>query len=409
MIAQKNILCYIFHVKPIYIPIILALAACSSSNTVSIEREDLATFNIGVFEDELDLYDIEERGAERPTTFTMRDGQFFISNGSGAKIVRYNSYGDLLFMIYNAELNPPPMTLKEKVEGMSETRWAIAWDLREPSHIAVDAQKNIYVVDRLPPERHSVDGVEKAVLDSIVVCFDNTGRFLEYLGQEGRGGTPFSRVEGIWTTNDDGLVVICRTGKGIKAFCYDSQGNLGTTIQFRNDKLPVPKDMHGVITSFESASVAPDEAVMYLKINYYREIFDPVVNTSAGVEAAGSSLWVVDMGNGEYLRDIELPFYESVTTKNNKKTSEKFLYSLFGASQGGKLFLYAPVEEGFSILVLQTDDLKKQRRGVIKVNPDELRYLTFNVSADGVLSALLADSFTVHLAWWRTDKLAREM
>jgi hypothetical protein len=385
------------------------LCGCSRSGTLSIEREDLAVFEIGVFEDELDLFNLEGRGILKKTELTMRDGQFFIVNGVSGKVVRYNSYGDLLFMIYNEETNPRLLNLKQKTEGAAETRWAHAWALQEPSYIAVDSQKKIFVVDKLPPERHSLDTTEKAILDSIVLCFDETGRFIEYLGQEGPGSTPFARVEGLWTSQDDSIVVASRFSKGIRVYCFDSSGSHRTTLQFDNERLPIPEEKQGVIMTVESITVAPDMPLLYLKINYYRRIIDTAVNASAGVEVDSSWLWVVDMESGEYIRHIEIPFYESLITENNKKTSEQLVYSLFGAANGEKLFFYVPVEEGYAIMILQADETLKQRRGTIKVNPDELEYITFNVSADGVLSALLANNFNVRLVWWRTDKLAREM
>lgn len=379
--------------------IFILTASCSREAVNSIEYEDLATFNIGVLENELDLFNIEGRGRLKKTELVMRDGQFFISNGTGAKVLRYNSYGDLLFMIYNEETNPRLINLKPKSENTPETRWAQSWALKEPSHIAVDSQKKIYVVDKLPPERHNVDSAEKAILDSIVLCFDETGKFIEYLGQEGRGGTPFARIEGIWTSQNDEIIVVCRFSKGIKVYCYDSSGSHRTTLEFYNEKLPVPQGREGLLTSFESIATAPDAPLVYLKINYYREIFDPTINTQSGFEADSSWLWLVDTETGEYVRGVEIPFYGS----------EKLLYSMFGAAQDEKVFLYIPVEEGYAILILHADGSKAQRRGIIKVNPDKLQFITFNVSTDGVLSALLAGNYNVRLVWWRTDKLAREM
>ena len=100
----------------------------------------MASFDIGVLEDELDIFNIEGRAGHKKTELAMRDGQFYVSNGPGSKIVRYNSYGDLLFMIYNDETNPRLLNLKQKTDGAAETRWAWAWPLREPSFIAVDSK-----------------------------------------------------------------------------------------------------------------------------------------------------------------------------------------------------------------------------------------------------------------------------
>jgi hypothetical protein len=73
------------------------------------------------------------------------------------------------------------------------------------------------------------------------------------------------------------------------------------------------------------------------------------------------------------------------------------------------VFFYYPIETGFSILLLATDGSDEQRRGIINVGSDELMYSAFDVSDEGILSALLATNYEVKLVWWRTDKLARDM
>jgi hypothetical protein len=57
-------------------------------------------------EDQIALYDLQGGGGARRVDFAMRDGLFYISDGNSGKITRYNSYGDLLFMIYSEETNP---------------------------------------------------------------------------------------------------------------------------------------------------------------------------------------------------------------------------------------------------------------------------------------------------------------
>jgi DNA-binding beta-propeller fold protein YncE len=392
----------------IFLAFFCITSACSNTETRSIERQDLAFFDIGRIEGDLDLFNLEGRRSQDPTGLTMRDGQFYIANGNGQKIVRYNSYGDLLFMIYNEETNPPPVTLKPKSEGI-ETRWANPWPLQYPSHIAVDSRKNIFVVDTLPDERHSYNKTEKAIMDRIVLHFDSSGRFIEYLGQEGPGGTPFTLIENLAVTQNDQLLVICRVPKGRIVYTYDANGNQLSEIRFSNDRLPVPENREGVLPSLDGIAVSPDTARIYIKIDYYHEIFDAAINTAAGIEPDSSYLWSVDLESGEYISHTEIPFFESIHTENGKRVSENLLYSMFGAMRGGKLFFYSPVEDGFSILILNTEDPNKQRRGVIKAQADELQFFTFNVSEEGVLSALLADNFRVKLVWWRTDKLAEEM
>jgi hypothetical protein len=393
----------------VYICCASVLLSCAESKNLSIEREDLFNFNVGRLEDELDMFNLEGVRSKRKTALKMRDGLFYISNGNGEKIARYNSYGDLLFLIYNEETNPPPMTLREKTEGSAITRWSYKWPLREPGSIAVNSAKHIFVEDRLTPERHSFDIDQKTILDRLVLHFDSDGKFVDYLGQEGKGGTPFPRIENIFTSADDDLVVVCQLPAGRRVFWYDSMGNQLYDIFFSNDTLPVPSGRFGLTPSLDSVSIAPDERKIYLKIDYYREIMDESTNTLSGRESDRSCLWLINAGDASFSGSIDIPFFETYSSENNRRTAENLLYSTLGVMNGGRVFFYYPIETGFSVLILAADDSNEQRRGIINVSNDELLYCTFDVSDDGILSALLATNYEVKLVWWRTDKLAREM
>ncbi|MDR2444503.1 MAG: hypothetical protein LBD44_01005 [Spirochaetaceae bacterium] len=383
--------------------------SCTGSGDNSIEREDLFTFGIGRLEDELDMFNLEGERSMRKTALKMRDGLFYISNGNGEKIARYNSYGDLLFLIYNDETNPPPLSLREKTEGSVITRWAYKWPLQEPGSIAVNSGKHIFVEDRLTPERHGFDMSQKIILDRLVLHFDADGKFIDYLGQEGRGGTPFPRIENIFTSADDDTVVVCQLPAGRRVFWYDKAGYQIYDIFFSNDTLPVPPGRFGLAPSLDGISIAPDERKIYLKIDYYREILDDSTKTVSGYETDRSCLWIVNAGDSSFSGTVDIPFFEAYSTVNNRKTAENLLYSMFSVMNGGLVFFYYPIETGFSILLLATDGSDRQRRGMINVGSEELMYSTFDVSDEGILSALLAANYEVKLVWWRTDKLAQEM
>ncbi|MDR0410193.1 MAG: hypothetical protein LBH18_07375 [Spirochaetaceae bacterium] len=383
--------------------------SCTENRNLSVEREDLFSFDIGRLEDELDMFDLEGERSTRKTALKMRDGLFYISNGNGEKIARYNSYGDLLFLIYNEDTNPPPLTLREKTEDAAITRWSYKWPLREPGSIAVNSAKHIFVEDRLSPERHSFDTERKTMLDRLVLHFDADGKFVDYLGQEGKGGVPFPRIENIFTSEDDDLVVVCQLPAGRRVFWYDSAGNQVYDIYFSNDTLPVPDGRFGLTPSLDAVSIAPDERKIYLKIDYYREIMDESTNTLSGREIDRSCLWFINAGAESFSGSIDIPFFETYSYTNSRRTNENLLYSMFGVMNGGRVFFYYPIETGFSILLLATDGSDEQRRGVINVSNDELLYCAFDVSENGILSALLSTNYNVKLVWWRTDKLAAEM
>jgi hypothetical protein len=389
----------------------LLLDACSRGEVTSIARENLFALDIGRMEDQIALYNLEGDNGIRQTDFTMRDGLFYISDGSGEKITRYNSYGDLLFMVYNEETNPQPLTLKTNIEDSSKvTRWAFSYPLRQPGEIAVDSRKHIYAEDALPYDRHSVDVESKALLDSIILHFDADGRFIEYLGQEGIGGSPFPRITGLYTSARDELAVVCRLPTGWNIYWYDSAGTLLYLVQLKNAAIPVPPDWPEVSPSVDAVMVSPDSRRLFLKVDYYRDTFDESTNTRTGNEPDSSVLWIMNVEDGSYPGRMEVPFFEYSFTENGHTVNSRTLYSMLGVIKNGGVFLYFPVETGYAILFLNTNPGSggEQRRGFIQVDNDELQVNAFDLSAEGILSARRVNNWQARLVWWRTDKFLGE-
>ena len=386
----------------------LVFSACSLSGIKSIERENLFSLDIGPMEDQIALYKLEGDNGIRRVDFAMRDGLFYIADGSGGKIVRYNSYGDLLFMIYNEETNPRPINLKTNIEDSAQvTRWAFSYPLREPGEIAVDSRKHIYAEDRLPHERHRFDQESKALLDSTILHFDADGRFIEYLGQEGIGGTPFPRVVGLYASIRDELAVVCRTPAGWNIYWYSSSGTLLYLVELKKNAIPSPPDWPATVASMDGIMAAPDSRRLFLKVDYYRDTFDESTNTRTGTEPDSSVIWVLNVEDGSYSSYSEVPLFEYSFTENDRTVNARMLYSMMGVLRNGRVFLYFPIETGYSILFLETDS-REQRRGFIRVDNEELQFNDFYLSADGILSALLVDEWQAKLVWWRTDKFIGE-
>ncbi|MDR0496029.1 MAG: hypothetical protein LBH42_00275 [Treponema sp.] len=393
------------------LPLVIFIAfhsACSKTTKVpQVEREDLFSLYIGKIEDQIAFNLGGDHGINR-SGIVMKDGLFYISDGNGGKILRYNSYGDLLFMIYNEDTNPPPMTLKPLSEGNLVTRWAVTYPLLEPGQITVDSRKHIYVRDRLPYERHSFDTETKALLSNIILHFDADGKFLEYLGREGIGGSPFPIIDGLYTSLRDELAVVCRLPDGWDIYWYNAEGVFLFVVQLRINGLPVPPDRDNVFPSMDMISVGPDDRTLYIKIDYYRNTFDESTNIRTGIEPDGSVIWIINAEDGVWEKYVDVPFFEYTFIEQNKRITSRMLYSLLGVIKNGWVFLTIPVEGGYSILVMPTETSGEQYKGFIRVDYEELQFNVFNLSAEGILSGLLVDDWQVKLVWWRTDKFFGE-
>ena len=379
--------------------VLIFVLSCRAGEDSSIEREDLFSLEIGLMEDQVALFQMDGTRGIRRTGFTMRDGIFYIADGHSGKVSRYNSYGDLLFMIYNEETNPPPLTLKTNVaENEQATRWAYSFPLEAPGWITVDSRRNIFVEDRLPSQAQRFDQESRAALDGIILHFDQDGRFVKYIGREGIGGSPFPRIVGLSTSAGDELVVVCRIPDGWEVFWYSASGMLLYLVKIDASAIPAFPDMPESQASVDLIAAAPDARKLYIKVDYSRNTFDQSTNTRTGTEPISSIIWTLDIEDGTYSNPVEIPLFEIY--EGGRSGNIKVFYSMLGVMRGGRALLYFPIETGFSVLFMDINS-KEHRRGMIDFSIDELRYNDFNLSADGILTAMLADNFNVKFVWWR--------
>jgi len=381
--------------------------SCLNDDNPSIEREDLFSLEIGPMENQLGLYRLDGSLGIKRIGFTMRDGIFYIADGFSGKIVRYNSYGNVIFMIYNEETNPEPISLRTNIsEEEHAMRWAYSYPLEEPGWITVDSRRHIFAEDRLPQQHRIFDAETRSLLDGIILHFDQDGRFINYLGREGIGGSPFPRIIGLSTSARDEIVVICRIADGWEVYWFNANGSLLYLVKISSKEVPMLHDWPEALAFIDSITASVDSRNLFIQVNYSRDKIDQSTHTRTGIEPVASVIWTLNAENGSYAGSVEIPLYE--VTENGRQTGSSVFYSVLGAARNGKLILYSPVDTGgYSLLYVDTGS-REQRRGFINFSNEELRYNDFYLSAEGILSAMLADNTHVKLVWWRTDRFIGE-
>ncbi|MCL2138949.1 MAG: hypothetical protein FWH41_05400 [Treponema sp.] len=383
--------------------LLCCFSSCTEQEISSVERQDLFYIDIGPMEDQIALYNLESGSRIRKAELAMKDGFFYISDANGGKIVRYNSFGDLLFMVYNNETSPDPVALQKKTEdGMQSTRWAVSYPLRSPGKIAVDSRKHFYVEEKLSNDLHGFDSENKALLDSVVLHFDAEGNFIEYLGQGGKGGSPFPHISGLYVSEDDEIAVVCIMPGGWHTFWYSPQGEQLFLIQINNGSIPFPPDWQGASASIDTIMAAPSARKLYAKIDYYRDVFDESTKAKISTEPFRSLIWILNIEDGKYEKSLEAPFFEISFSENGKEINMNLPYSMFGLLENGGIMLYFPVETGYSVLRMEPES-QRHRRAFIQVDPDELQFSAFHLSPEGILSAILVENRRIKAVWWRMD------
>lgn len=376
-----------------------------SSDLSSIHREEKFTLGYGNLEDQINLFDLNSTG-EINTRIAMRDGFFFISNGKSQKILQMNSYGDLLTLYHNPETNPAPLFDENVLADASNysTRKTVSYPFHEPSFLAMDSRLNFYVVETLPKERQEVSDGKN--LRQVVLHFDSDS-FVDYIGQQGHGGTPFPYIKNIYTTADDCLFVVCIVSEGFEVFCYNSDGNLLHDIIVRHSDIPDHGEAKAGVTRFvEVENIVPDfnSARLFMKADFYENSLD-----SKGQGGVGEVLTVIfpyDLSSGVYGKPIEIPPYEESITQGFAKQTYKLPYDFMGVSDSTWLFFTIAVDSGFVVQMVHADSSRIVRR-LLNYDTKDTVYSAFNLSASGIISALIAGQENAKVVWWRTDDLTR--
>lgn len=380
--------------------------ACFNSGQVhSVSENLLFKLDYGNFEEELNLFDLAKTGSVR-TFMTMRDGFFYIANGESKKILELNSYGDLLSLYYNEE------TLKNVTfagkNSINSTKKAIQYPFNNLGPITVDSRKYIYAVDSLPPERQEHDTSNRLLLSYVVLRFDATGKFVDYLGQQGPGGTPFPYVKNIYTTIDNELVVVCSTNEGLIVYWFNTEGFLLYTIPVSRTSVPKIKLENTEDTpAFVSIeNIVPDCAShkLYVKVDYYIASLDPSLKVQSGIDYYTTLLCPLNVETGLYAPALEIPSYEYSVTENVTKEVYNLPFDFLGVTENGWFFFIVPSEEGFIVQMVQPDGQRIVKRS-LGVDHSKILYYTLSLSGNGIISGLFIKHENAETLWWRTDSL----
>ena len=388
----------------------LLLASCNVGQVPALDREELFRLSIGRAEDQIDLFQLDASSGIHKNRLVMRDGIFFISNGSANKIMEFSSFGDLLSLHFDPDENPRPVLLQTTaVEGRITNRRAHPYHFSRVGEVAVTSDRTLLVEDMLGEERALFDGDLGVNLNRVILRFSSRGQLIDYLGQEGIGGTPFPYVEMLQVTANDEIVVVSRTLSSRLVFWFSPGGSLRYTVEIPLDRLPVPQD-RTVIPVLES--IFPDMELprLYLKLDYYEQAVDDETGSGIGIEKALSRVIWLDLSTGRYEGYVNLPVNAQTVGGHSvfERRRIEFMYQMVGTAPGQHLFFLSREDNDQTQLLIMRTDGRVVRRRNLSIEDSELITKSFHVSDTGVLSALLGFEDHARLVWWRSDRLIGE-
>ncbi len=387
------------------VSVALLLGSCGETRAPALAREELFTLAYGKMEDEIELF-MNGGAIDRKTTLFMRDGLFRIASGYGNKVMEFTSYGDLISLYYDPDENPSPVLLQSVTDAdRISNRQAHEFPFNTVGEISVSGDGFLLIEDQVPVRVAEFDDELGVMLNRIVVRFDTEGNQIDYLGQEGVGGTYLPYIQRIETTAIGDIVVVTAAPPRTIVYWYTADGTLLRRIDIAPDNFPIPADQQTVPVL---EAVYPDRELrrLYIKFNYH--VPATPVDSGNGEASGGqmSRIYWLDISDGTYTGFVDVPRNvkrDGVMGQLGEQT--EFQYEFLGTAPGEHLFLLSQESTKTSQLLILNANGRVVRRRTLEIDYDEVIYRDLHISDTGILSGLLATREDVRVVWWRTDRL----
>lgn len=384
----------------------LFFTSCLKNETVqSISETELFSLPYGNFEEQLSISDLNDVGNVR-FGIAMQDGFFYIVNGESKKILELNSYGDLLTLFYNEDSQTARL-LENSNRPDKSIHHDISYPFDYPGMIAVDSNKNVYTVCSIPWNRQEKSDDGTTLYSHTVLRFARDGSSVDYIGQQGPGGTPFPYIKNIYTTSKDELVVVASSSEGMLVYWFASDGFLKYMIPVITKDAPSAIDKENLSDIFLTIqNVIPDPLSykLYVQIDYYSTYVDEESKVQSGINYVQTLLYPLNIESGTYEEPVSVPPYEETVVSDYSKLTYRIPYDFLGVTKNGWKFFVVKTEEGFNIEMIQSESQRILRRH-FKASHSNIVYDTMYLSQDGILTALYLEEDKARVVWYRTDNL----
>lgn len=375
--------------------VVLSFFSCQKEEISLLEREDLFSLSLGVMADELDYTYREKVMLPGISDITMDDGIFYISNENMEKVMGFNSYGDLITLIYNSETNPVPRELENLKESSTSNKRFISWAFYRPGELALSGD-HLLVEDPLTSDLTYFDEELQAACDTILLRFDEKGEYRDFIGRGGIGGEPFPYISELTVRENGEFAVVCRLDRGWWIYWFSAEGAPMYQIELDQKHYPLYKE--GYQSNVSNLVVDPINYRIYLMMNYYP------IEESTGEGQSLKRLYQFDLASRQFNEGTNVP--DEVIREGGKVY--RHVFELIGVTNQGDALLISPTEYNHFILIGMSQEGKILFKSEITTGEEHIVFTDFYVDRRGILTSLTYHENKAQVSWWRTDRLFRE-
>lgn len=383
--------------------IIMIISCREDETTGNLIKEDMFTLPIGNMDGELDFFAREGIPFSLKSDIHMSKGQFLVSNGNGKKIMKFNSYGNLL-----KKISP------EKITDLHNE--SLSWDFNEPGVLSA-TENYIYIEDTIKYDTSISDNYidksrdltddkredEKHILtERIIHQFNSDGKYINFIGQDGIGGSPFPFINNIYNDSANRLIVITQTTYFWSIYRYTESGDFIDQTDIELDYLPSLENEENIITQINNIIPDKEKERVLIDLTFYKKIVEERSDDIISMNFLKSRVYYYNLNEKKYISWMDIP-----------ESSEENSYRQFilqDIVQGKYLFFTSFGDDGISEYLTITNE-NGYRIGDYNLNIDNTNiiYHSYYVSyPEGILTALLCTDYAGGITWWRTDKILQE-
>jgi len=371
----------------------ILLSSCKERDLDHIEGVKQFSLNLGKLDSDMDIFIRQGVPYTGKNSFVQKDGFFYIVNGASSKVMKMNSFGDLIMLLYNEYENTRSLLPSGEGDTVESSRKARIWNFNAPENIGVNTSGDILIIDRLDRDKAVENEIMNAICDRILLRFDSDGHYMDYLGMEGIGGTPFPFIKSFYITENDEPVVISRTTDLWYVFWFNRDGSLKYQVELNQQHIPHLDDQDDSIIHINNMIPDAVEDELLVEVSYYVSPED--VNDHMGtlhssriypltLDSASFDYWV-PVPDVQYTDDLREPMKLAGVKEDN-------------------LFFINPAENNSLYLVI----VNKKGKAVLKSllespSPEYPVFASYALSSEGILSSMLITEDHIDFIWWRTD------
>jgi len=385
--------------------ILLTLFSCDKNiNKGVLDKEERFTLPIGNMENELDFFTRDGISFSLETDILMKDGLFYISNGNGKKIMKFNSYGDLLLKI-------SPSRQSDSIPHDENS-----WSFNEPGVITKN-DDYIYIVDSIKYDtalsENYIDksydttedksDLERHILnEQIISFFDDKGNYINYIGKDGLEGTPFPFINDIYSDHLQRIIVVTQTTYFWSIYRFTKEGEFIDESIIDLDYLPQLENEEDSITQINNIIPDREKDRVLVELTFYKKTTDEKTGATISMDYIKSRVYYYDLNEQSYISWMDIPVGDD--------KGESTIYVLLDIVKGKYLYFIAQTDGGKSQTLTITNE-NGYIIGLYDLNIDNsnIIYSSFYTTyPEGILTGLLCTEYAAGINMWRTDKILIE-